>query len=280
MNESMVLQKSSSDLWPAKRNLLGLGVSCVEYDQAVDCVIQAATDRQRAIVSCHAVHAVTTISRDKALCEAANRFAMITPDGQPVRWSLNLLHRAGLKERVYGPELMWRVLHQSAQRQLPIYLYGGSPESLQQLIDRLTAQIPGLIIAGSQSPPYRELSDQEMETVADQINASGATIVFIGLGCPKQDRFAAAQADRINAVQICVGAAFDFHAGCKSTAPAWMQRVGLEWLFRLGCEPRRLWRRYLVTNTQFVLGVAGALFSRRDEMAGPNPTSISSRASS
>jgi exopolysaccharide biosynthesis WecB/TagA/CpsF family protein len=248
--------------WPKKYNLFGLMVSAVEYDEAVDCLIYAAIHRIQSIVSCHAVHAVVTISSNPQLCNAANAFAMITPDGQPVRWALNCLYKLKLRDRVYGPELMWRVLKQAENLSIPIYLYGGSQECLTNLLANVRESFPGILIAGSMSPPFRELSTPELTDIADEINDSGARIVFIGLGCPKQDQFAALQAQRIKAVQLCVGAAFDFHAGLKPMAPPWMQRTGLEWLFRLGCEPRRLFRRYLVTNTAFIYRFVSALCSR------------------
>lgn len=249
--------------WPAKRDLFGLQVSCVQYDEAVECIIAAAEAGEPAVVSCHAVHAVMTISEDATIRPLANRFAMITPDGQPVRWALNWLYGAKLKERVYGPELMTRVLSQAAERGLPIYLYGGSPETLVRLEANLLRTFRGLKIAGSCSPPFRTLQEAELADVANEINASGAQIVFIGLGCPKQDHFAARQAEKIRAVQLCVGAAFDFHADAKPIAPPWMQRCGLEWAFRLCCEPRRLWKRYLVTNTKFCLRLAQVYISQR-----------------
>lgn len=252
-------QVSQKTLWPEKHSLFGLLVSAVEYDQALECIVHAATHRNPAIVSCHAVHAVVTLSSDRELCEQANQFAMITPDGQPVRWALNSLYGTKLNDRVYGPELMWRISRACEEKELFVYLYGGSESTLAKLESNLRTAFPKLKIAGAKSPPYRELSEDELKTVADEINDSGAHIVFIGLGCPKQDKFAAAQAQRIQAVQICVGAAFDFHANSKPMAPAWMQRSGLEWLFRLACEPRRLFTRYLSTNTIFVFRFFKAL---------------------
>lgn len=249
--------------WPIKRNLLGLDVSCVEYDEAVRCIISAAKDHRPAIVSCHAVHAVTTISQDESLRRRANEFSMITPDGQPVRWALNWLYKANLRERVYGPELMRRVLNRASDEKLPVYLYGGTTESLEKLESNLLSIFPDLTLAGSESPPFRKLTDEEMEETAKRINQSGARLLFIGLGCPKQDQFAASQANQIAAVQICVGAAFDFHALVKPMAPIWMQDHGLEWVFRLWCEPRRLWKRYFITNSQFCMRLIVAYFSQR-----------------
>ncbi len=184
--------------------------------------------------------------------EARERLDMITPDGQPVRWALNLLHGTKLKDRVYGPELMLRLCHRAADEGVPIYLYGGSPPVVETLRSNLQRLCPSLVVAGYESPPFRSLTPEEDRDVIDRINNSGARLCFIGLGCPKQDIFAYQHRETINAVQICVGAAFDFHAGAKSTAPEWLQRNGLEWLFRLVQEPRRLWRRYLKTNSIYL----------------------------
>jgi N-acetylglucosaminyldiphosphoundecaprenol N-acetyl-beta-D-mannosaminyltransferase len=164
-----------------------------------------------------------------------------------------------LRERVYGPELMLRLCDAAIRRKVGIYLYGGTPASIERLKARLLDRFPELVISGSESPPFRPLTPDEDEAVVARINASGAGLVFIGLGCPKQDHFAADHRDRVHAVQLCVGAAFDFHAGITPMAPRWMQKHGLEWLFRLCREPRRMWRRYLFTNTQFVLKFGRAL---------------------
>jgi N-acetylglucosaminyldiphosphoundecaprenol N-acetyl-beta-D-mannosaminyltransferase len=158
-----------------------------------------------------------------------------------------------LRDRVYGPELMLRLCRRAAEEGVSVYLYGGvNDELLDKLRWNLTAKFPKLQIAGAESPPFRPLSEEEDERVVRRINESGAGLVFIGLGCPKQDHFAFEHREKLNGVQICVGAAFDFHAGVKKIAPAWMQRRGLEWLYRLLSEPRRLFRRYLVTNSIFV----------------------------
>lgn len=244
--------------WPKRADVIGVQVSCVDYDTAVSCILDAARSGQYGVVSCQAVHAVVTASGDRSLREQVNRFSMITPDGQPVRWALNWLHGAQLRDRVYGPELTLRICRAAAQHGVPIYLYGGSPKTLEALQQRLCDQLPDLGIAGSESPPFRDLTEEENQLACERINRSGAKIVLIGLGCPKQDFFAAKNADRIHAVQMCVGAAFDFHAGAKPMAPAWMQRSGLEWLFRLWCEPQRLWKRYLLTNSIFCIKLAAS----------------------
>lgn len=248
--------------WPEKYDLIGVQVSKVDYDLAINCMMQAAKQASSGIVACHAVHAIVTASCDTELRQQVNEFAMITPDGQPVRWGLNLLHRTGLKDRVYGPELTRRVCHAAAKEGVSIYLYGGTPEILDLLQTNLHKQVPGLTIAGAEAPPFRKLSEDENQAACTRINESGAGIVMIGLGCPKQDFFAAHNRDRIDCIQLLVGAAFDFHAGVKPMAPKWMQKNGLEWLFRLVCEPRRLWHRYLVTNTIYLYRLSTSLICK------------------
>ena len=248
--------------WPTRYNVIGSPVSATTYEEAVACIIAAAQERTPAIVSCQAVHAVVSSATDPVLLEKVKQFDMICPDGQPVRWALKWLHGIRLKERVYGPELTLRLCRAAATAAVPIYLYGSTEGTLQSLEQNLVADIPGLQIVGSYSPPFRKLTDEENQECIDRINNSGAGLVFIGLGCPKQDHFAADHLGQIQAVQVCVGAAFDFHAGKLSMAPAWMQRNGLEWLFRLVMEPRRLARRYFTTNSIFVYRLCRQLMSR------------------
>ena len=250
-------------LWPGRANWTcsASQVSPTTYTEAVETAIAAARHRQSSVIACHAAHAIVTASNDLELRAKVNRFDMVTPDGQPVRWALNMIHGAQLRERVYGPELMIRLCEAAARENIGIYLYGGTPTSLARLQEKLLERIPDLLISGAESPPFRQLTPEEDEEVVARIRGSNAGLVFIGLGCPKQDHFAADHRDRIDAVQVCVGAAFDFHAGVVPMAPPWMQKRGLEWLFRVCREPRRLWRRYLVTNTQFAMKFVRAMGS-------------------
>jgi exopolysaccharide biosynthesis WecB/TagA/CpsF family protein len=250
---------TSREAWPAKYDLFGVKISATDYEEAVGAILDAARRREPAVASCQAVHAVMTAARDPALRQAVNGFDMVAPDGQPVRWALRLLHGVRLSDRVYGPELMRRLCREAAAAQLGIYLYGSSPEVLRRLRRNLVAEDPGLVIAGAESPPFRPLEPAEEEEALRRIEASGAGLVLVGLGAPKQDWFAHRARGRLRLPVVCVGAAFDFHAGTKPMAPAWMQRAGLEWLFRLRCEPRRLARRYLVTNTIFLARLARAI---------------------
>ena len=161
MNHAAIDEKESSALlWPDKADVLGVKVSGVDYDAAVSCIIDAAKSHRTGVVACHAVHAIVTASADKSLQEKVNRFSMITPDGQPVRWARNALHGAKLSDRVYGPELMRHVCHAAAAEGISIYLYGGTPEILASLEDNHSVPSPGPHIAGSEAPPFRELTDQ------------------------------------------------------------------------------------------------------------------------
>src|SRR5262245_31127470 len=250
--ESALRCDPSGSPWPRKHNVCGVLVSATTYHQVVEQLIAAAHRREAAVASFFAVHAVVSAARDASLREKVNRFDIIARDGQPVRWALNRLYRARLRDRVYGPELMLRLCERAAEEALPIFLYGGAnQEVLVRLQENLQRKFPRLQIAGTESPPFRPLRPDEDAAMVDRVNQSGARFLFIGLGCPKQDHFAADHVDRIQAVQLCVGAAFDFHAGRTKMAPRWMQRHGLEWLYRLWREPRRLWKRYLVTNSIF-----------------------------
>lgn len=248
--------------WPPRHTLFSVPVSASSCAEAERCILAAARERRPALVDHLSVHGLAEARRDPSFRAALERFDLVAPDGQPVRWALNLLFGTGLRERVYGPALMSRLCARAAEERIGVYLYGGHPEVLTRLHVRLLDRHPGLRIVGAEAPPFRALTPEEDAAVVERIERSAAGLVFIGLGCPKQELFAAAHAGRIHAVQLCVGAAFDFLAGAKPTAPRWMQDRGLEWLFRLASEPRRLWRRYLVANSLF-LAQLGAELARR-----------------
>jgi len=179
---------------------------------------------------------------------------MATPDGAPVAW---MLRRMGFKkqQRISGPDLMWLLCTRAAKEKISVYFYGSRESTLTALRSNLNAALPELTIAGMESPPFRPLTKQEEEETVNRISNSKAGIVFVGLGCPKQEIWMSKNKGQIHAVMLGVGAAFDFHAGTKKRAPIWVQKIGLEWVFRLLTEPRRLWRRYLITNTLFVYGI-------------------------
>lgn len=237
---------------PPKFNLFGIGVSRTDYHEATTLLIQAAQERRSMIVDHMPVHGLIEACADSSLKDKINQFDIVAPDGQPVRWALNRFHQAKLSERVYGPELMLRLCHQAEQKGIGVYLYGSQPEVLEGLKHNLLHRFPLLRIVGAEAPPFRPLTPEEDQAAMARINRSGAGLIFLGLGCPKQEHFAFDHREKIHGVQLCVGAAFDFHAGTKKIAPTWMQRNSLEWVFRLWCEPKRLWQRYLVTNSIFL----------------------------
>jgi exopolysaccharide biosynthesis WecB/TagA/CpsF family protein len=249
--------------WPKKYDVFGVGVSATTYDEARDAILAAAKQRISATVTHMSSHGLCMAGTDEKFREIINDFDIAAPDGQPVRWTLKWFHKQPLPDRCYGPELMIRLCRAAATEGVSIYLYGSSDEVLGQLIANLTKQCPGLIIAGVESPPFRKLEAHEIDEAIARINDSGAGLVFIGLGCPRQDVFAKEHKQKIKAVQLCVGAAFDFHAGNKKMAPRWMQKRGLEWLYRLTQEPTRLWKRYLVIHTTFAYLLARRLIRGR-----------------
>ncbi|HZN66948.1 MAG TPA: WecB/TagA/CpsF family glycosyltransferase [Tepidisphaeraceae bacterium] len=250
--------------WPIKLDLFGVHVSPTCYDEAVQCVLSAAREGRGGAVDLMPVHGLITAVRDAGFRRRINRdFDIVAPDGQPVRWALNLFHQAGLTDRVYGPELMLRLCGAAAAAGVGVYLYGSTAGVVDKLKNTLVGRFPGLRVAGAESPPFRPLTEDEGRAAVERFNASGAGIVFVGTGCPRQEMFAAEHRDKVRAVLVCVGAAFDFHAGAKRMAPPWIQRRGLEWLYRLCQEPGRLWRRYLVTNTIFSLLVGRRLLLGR-----------------
>jgi exopolysaccharide biosynthesis WecB/TagA/CpsF family protein len=250
--------------WPQKHILFGVKVSATDYAQCEQLIMAAARDHRSAVVTHMPVHGLVTAATDAEYRSHVNDFDIVAPDGQPVRWALNRFHGTALSDRCYGPTLMLRLCEAAAKQDVGVYLYGSTPQVIQSLSQRLASIIPALRIVGTESPPFRPLTSEEDASVVERINSSGAGLVFLGLGCPRQDIFASEHRDRIHAVQMCVGAAFDFHAGTKPQAPSWMQRRGLEWLFRLITEPRRLWRRYLVTNSIFLWLCARSLVRRAD----------------
>ena len=244
--------------WPKKYDVFGVGVSATTYDAAQEAVLAAARKRQSATVTHMSSHGLCMAARDEQFRAVINDFDIAAPDGQPVRWSLKWFHKQALPDRCYGPELMIRLCRAAAKEGISIYLYGSSEDVLALLEKNLKHECPGLIVAGVESPPFRKLSDEEIRASIQRINDSGAGLIFIGLGCPRQDVFAKEHKHEIKGVQLCVGAAFDFHAGNKKMAPRWMQKRGLEWFYRLTQEPTRLWKRYFVIHTTF-----GYLLTRR-----------------
>jgi exopolysaccharide biosynthesis WecB/TagA/CpsF family protein len=253
-----------------KRNVLGVLVNVVDYEAAAATALAAAREHRPLALTALAVHGVMTGVLDKAHGARLNSFDLVTPDGQPVRWALNLLHGAALADRVYGPTLTLRVLDGCAAEGLPVYLYGSTQDTLDRLVAALTAQFPALKIAGTEPSKFRPARPGEPAEIAARIRESGARVVLVGLGCPRQEVFAYALRPLLDLPLLAVGAAFDYHAGQLRKPPAWMQRYGLEWLWRLGLEPGRLWRRYLLLNPAYLVRL-GAQKARLWKAEPPAP---------
>ena len=234
-------------------NILGVGISAITLNQAVEQISAWIDQRTRRYVSVCTVHTIMECQRNSTVRQAINQASLATPDGMPLVW----LSRWGGHDhvsRVYGPDLMLALCQHSLKHGDRHYFYGGAEGIPDLLSTKLQARFPDLQIAGRYSPPFRSLTPKENARIVQQINQAQPDIVWVGLGTPKQDLWMAAQRAELTApVLIGVGAAFDFLAGRIPQAPYWMQRRGLEWLFRLWQEPRRLWYRYLVYNPLFVL---------------------------
>jgi len=234
------------------RYVLGMRVDATSYDRLVRKAMTWAHKGDSRYVCVGTVHMVMEAYDDPIYRGIVNSADCVTPDGMPLVWALRLLGVKGA-ERVYGPELMPRLLEQAAKEGIPVGFYGGRPDVLERLLSKAKERYPSLKIAYAYSPPFRKLTKEEDEAIVKAINESGARILFVGLGCPKQERWMGEHKGRVRAVMLGVGAAFDFFAGVKPKAPRWMQQMGLEWLFRLMTEPRRLWRRYFRHNPRFVI---------------------------
>lgn len=243
--------------------VLGARIDAVAWAAALDRLLGWALARESRYVAICNVHVVVTASQDAGYRAVINGADMATPDGAPVAWMLRRQGFAG-QPRISGPDLMWALCERCAAEDVSVYLYGSTEATLAALQARLAAVFPALAFAGAESPPFRPATTVEDAATVQRINCSGAGVVFVGLGCPKQEKWMAAHKGRIKAVMIGVGAAFDFHAGFVRRAPHWMRQNGLEWLHRLASEPRRLWKRYLVTNTLFIIGAVRQLVMKRN----------------
>jgi N-acetylglucosaminyldiphosphoundecaprenol N-acetyl-beta-D-mannosaminyltransferase len=249
--------RTSAPAMPPSENVLGVPLALTDYEDTLDWIDEAVASRTPGYVCVAAVHTVMACEEDPELRDAVRGASFTVPDGQPLVWALRMLGH-DLHTRVYGPDLMWKACERAARTGTRFYLYGGRNQgALVQLALNLRQQFPGLRIVGGYSPPFRELEPDEEAHVLAEIDASGADVVWVGIGVPKQEKWMARMRPRLRApVLVGVGAAFDFHAGLVTQAPKWMQRLGLEWAFRLSREPRRLWRRYVRYNPRFVAGFA------------------------
>ena len=237
---------------PDRVNMLGVGIDPIDLAQTVATLDRWHNEGRHDYVCCVSVHGLVTSQRDREIRDALNRGGLATEDGMPLVW---WCRRAGFAQagRVCGSDLLDAMCALAVLRGHRHYFYGGAPDVVEQLVSALTGRYPGLAIAGHRAPPFRPLTEEEDVANVGAINAARPDFVWVGLGLPKQEKWMVAHVGKINATALIgIGAAFDFHAGTKPRAPRWMQRSGLEWLFRLVTEPRRLAHRYLIDNTIFI----------------------------
>ena len=232
--------------------VLGTNIDACNWRTAIHAIHRWGNARESRYVCLCNAHSLITARHSLPFRLALQGSDLSTPDGMPVTWMMRQLGFPN-QQRINGPDLMWHYCSAAEHFQDSIFLYGSSEQTLKKLEEKLHAAFPKLLIAGSYSPPFRQLSADEDTAIIDMINLSGAKVVFVSLGCPKQEIWMAKNRGKIYSVMLGVGAAFDYHAGTIQRAPNWMQQHGLEWLYRLCAEPRRLWKRYVVTNSLFIL---------------------------
>jgi N-acetylglucosaminyldiphosphoundecaprenol N-acetyl-beta-D-mannosaminyltransferase len=246
------------------REILGLPIAMTDYEQAMDVMDGMVARREKGYVCAVAVHAVMVAQRDAEMKQALLGSTLTVPDGMPLVWAANALGE-NLPQRVYGPELMRRYSQRSATQGHRVWLYGGRDQGhLVQLALRLRQRHEGIKIVGGYAPPFRPLTLEEEDAIAEQINRAKPDVLWVGIGVPKQEKWMARMRDKLDVpVMAAVGAAFDFHAGRISQAPSWMQDRGLEWTYRIAQEPRRLLPRYLYYNPRFMASFARQLGRER-----------------
>jgi N-acetylglucosaminyldiphosphoundecaprenol N-acetyl-beta-D-mannosaminyltransferase len=250
--DTQVVSSATDDARDERCNVLGVRISAVNLDLAaarIDSWIQTGAKNYVCITGVHGVMESQDNPELKAIHNAAG---MVTPDGMPMVWANRLAGNAHVR-RVYGPDLMLKVCGEGVARGYRHYFYGGGEGVADLLKQKLTEKFPGLQVVGTFCPPFRTMTDDEDRALVEQINATKADIVWVGLSTPKQENWMSAHLGKLDApVMVGVGAAFDFHAGLKKQAPAFLQKIGMEWFFRLVTEPKRLWKRYLKNNPRFV----------------------------
>lgn len=235
-----------------KKQLFTVNYSITNYNDASDLIIAKAISHTSFGVTALAVHGLIETVKNKAFKDQVNKLDLIVPDGQPVKWALNSFHKVKLKDRVAGPILTNHVLAKANNKSLRIYLYGSTASTLEKMQEVFRIKYPNITISGKHSDRFREATAEEDEEDIEKINASGANIVLVGRGCPRQEKWVASHLGKINAPMMAIGAAFDFVAGNIYHAPEWLQSMGLEWLFRLVQDPKKLWKRYFTTNSHFI----------------------------
>ncbi|HIA06964.1 MAG TPA: glycosyltransferase [Flavobacteriales bacterium] len=233
-------------------DIFGILFAVTDYENASEVIVENARQNKSFGVSALAVHGLITSYTDNDIGDLVKTIDLIVPDGQPIRWAMNVYHKVGMKDRVSGPTLTLHVLKKASKLGLKLYLYGSTSDTLEKYSNFITKNYHGIKIVGLHVDRFREATPKEDLADIEKINQSEAQIVLVGRGCPRQEKWVALHQDKIPAVLMAVGAAFDFHSGKLKHAPIWMQNSGLEWLFRLAQEPRRLFKRYFTTNSYFM----------------------------
>ena len=234
-----------------KKSILGIQVTGTNYEICTKAIVSWAEELSVRNIYAANAHMLVEAYDSPEFRDIVNSADIVTPDGMPLVWALRLKGFPD-QERVYGPTLMLKVLEEASKEQIPVGFYGAKPDVLESLVERMKGRFPDLPVVYSYSPPFQEMTAEEDAEVCSIIQGSGVRILFVGLGCPKQERWIADHFGKINTVMIGVGAAFDFHSGTIRQAPSWIQKMGLEWFFRMTQEPNRLWKRYLFTNPRFM----------------------------
>jgi len=247
-------------------SILGTNIHTTRYRFVVSSVLEWARSNESRSIYAANVHMLMEAYDSKDFQEIVNSADLVTPDGMPLVW---LMRAKGFKdqERVYGPTLMLEILEAASREKIPVGFLGSSEEILAKLTKIMSSMFPGIIVGVQIAPPFRALTSEEDREIIQRVNESGTKILFVSLGCPKQECWIADRRGKIHAVMVGVGAAFAFHAGEVRQSPSWMQKLGLEWLYRLFQEPKRLWKRYFLTIPRFILLILGdflrgKLFSR------------------
>jgi N-acetylglucosaminyldiphosphoundecaprenol N-acetyl-beta-D-mannosaminyltransferase len=236
-----------------KQNVLGIQINAIDYEAVVTKIITAAKNHHAMTVSALAVHGIMTGVFNEYQKYRLNNLDLLVPDGQPVRWALNVLYKTTLVERVYGPTLMLKICEKAEIDGLPIYFYGSHSDVLSALISNIMIRYPNIHISGYQPSLFRKVTSFEKAGIIKKILETKPAIVFVGLGCPRQETWIYENRNELQLPLIAVGAAFDFYGETLTQAPDWMQIHGLEWLFRLAQEPKRLWKRYLLFNPLYII---------------------------
>ncbi len=235
-----------------KYDVFGLGYCVTNYDEASDVIIENAKARNSFTVAALPVHGLIESYLYEKYNKVANHIDMVVPDGHPVVWALNEIHKVHLKGPVCGADLTLHVLKKAHENKLKVFLFGSWENTCQKFAEFIRQNYPGVTICGIQSDRFRDATEEEDKQDIDLINSSGANIVLVGRGCPRQEYWIDAHKDKINAAMMAIGGAFDWHAKIVKRAPKWIRKLALEWLFRLVVEPKRLWKRYFITNSIYI----------------------------